>query len=304
MKYSVSLKYLNIVYTQKLEWITQSAFANTALIPPPLPSGLYPSNYIKNANFYAYYGLFSLNHFCTLINNALDICFQTNIVPLLPVGVYVSPYITYTPTSRLFNIFTPLEFLQTNPNPVFLGFNSLLGFLFLASFDGVGFGYNNPSGYDYQITVLERGNNNFTTPAGVPLLSSIQEYDTTGYISQFAKILITSGSLHVINDAISSNAQSNTLNTSQSAVGRGYLPLLTDFEIDNSTKQNLEGFIHYLPTAEYRRIGMTGDTPIKQTDISIFWQDIFGEIYPVLIPFNSFASIKILFEEGARVQFD
>jgi len=299
---SICFKYLGIVYTQSIEWTTQAGFADTAFIPPPLPNGSYPPNFIKNKNFYAYYGLFSLNHFCTLINTALNVCFQTNIVPLLPVNPngYVSPYFIYTPETRLFTVYTPFEFLQSNPNPIYLALNSELSNMFLASFDGIGFGYNNINGYDYQLTILDRRNNEYTLPIvpPVPLWGTIQEYDTTGYISQFSKILITSGSLCVVNDAVSSNQQDNTINSSQSAVGRGFIPLITDFEIDNASKKNVEGFIHYLPTAEYRRVAMLGDTPIKQTDISIFWEDVFGHIYPVVIPFNSFASIKILFEEA------
>ena len=96
---------------------------------------------------------------------------------------------------------------------------------------------------------------------------------------------------------ISSNISNTATSLSVGSVAGGFLPIITDFETDRSSFDNVRINIQYFPTAEFRRINMRGNTPITHIDISIFWKDTFGVIFPLIMPENTTATVKILFEE-------
>lgn len=296
--YSFTLKYNNVLYKQPVQWITQT-LASPTPTPPPFTG-------IKTPDYYIYYSLYNLTYFCSLLNTTLDVCFQTNIVPLLPVVAgksYVSPYFTYNPNNKLFSLWASGEFLTTSTLPfgmVGLYWNSNLGNIFDDSFNIQFLGFNRPDGDDNRGIIANTYNNSIPSsidPMGF-IYEQLQEFDITGFISKFQSILATTGGMPVVNDIVSNNLQQNTQGTNFGTVASNFLPIITDFEIDNSSGYNLKGFVHYLPTAEFRRIALKGKTPIKQIDISFYWRDVFGNVFPILIPSNSFASLKLLFEEA------
>lgn len=288
MAYSVSLKYLGVVYRQYLQWETQ-----LPNIPIPLPP-LYSQ--VKSELYPLYYSLYSLNHFCVLANKALNLCFQNNIVPLLPVGSYKSPYFTFQGDGlNLISLWTSDLFLDTAINPINIGGNYLFGANIESAFDGQGLGFNNPDGLDFRIICLDRGNNKIVDGLGF-LYQQITEFDISGLFEKFQSLIFTSASLPVTHDILSNNVLFDNFSSAGSVAG-GFLPIITDFEVDNSTVNNLKGSIHYVPTAEFRRINLRGKDQIRQIDVSVFWKDVFGNIYPIFIPINNALTIKILFEE-------
>lgn len=296
--YSVTMTYLGVDYQQHLEWITQDAGAP---VPPPgFAIGINDRSFQINPDFLFYYSLFSFNHFCTLINNALSVVFTTNILPLLPpppIGTaYQAPFMTYDSVSKLFTLHTQNIFLDTAASPINIYFNTFLNENFDTSFDNVYFPYTAPNGKNVRFVLLDRIVNrepDSTSPGGFTYAQS-QEFETSGQMTSFTSLIIRSNSLPINNEMITIQRRGGIGNT---GIDSNTESMITDFEIDLGTIDNMRSFIHYVPTAEYRRVNLNGETPIDRIDLQILWKDNYDNIYPVLIPAHDIATVKILFEE-------
>lgn len=296
--YSITLSYNGSDFQEYLEWETQV----TAVPIPPPPTGSTEREFQFDPKYWTYYGLFSYQHFCHLINKAIEKCFNTNIVPLLPAPsgttVYRPPQINYDPATTLFSMTAQSTFLSNNPLPVELWFNTYLNNnfenAFNQSFDGFSLTANGKN-------VLFKFNNNRSSQK-IPDVESpdgfnygnIQDFTTINSSSSFTSIIIRSTSLPIRNEALTLQSKGNNNGT---GIGSGQESIIADFEIDISVGNQLKPSIHYLPTAEYRRINMQGETPITRIDVEIFWKDNYDNLYPVEIPAHNIATIKILFEE-------
>jgi hypothetical protein len=69
--------------------------------------------------------------------------------------------------------------------------------------------------------------------------------------------------------------------------------IITDFATDGIYKP----IVTYIPSAEYRRVGLIGDKPISNIDISVYWKDRLGRLNPLLLPAGSSLTIKLLFDK-------
>jgi hypothetical protein len=106
-------------------------------------------------------------------------------------------------------------------------------------------------------------------------------------------IIITSGSLPIRYEWLSSQKQ---LISGTESTNENFFRIVTDFNIDITEGSETRTFINYLPTAEYRRIDLIGNTPIYNIDIQLYWKDFYDNIYPIVIPIHSQVTIKVLFE--------
>jgi hypothetical protein len=296
--YSITLTYLGVNYRCYLEWITQD---NGVPIPPP-PTGVTERDFQFDPQYLEYYSLYSLTHFCTLINNAIETCFTTNILPLLPtppVGTtYKAPYLVFDGSSRLFTLNSQSTFLDTTANNIELWFNTYLNENFDTSFDTVYQDFTALFGKNVRYVMLDRGVNNKVADATAPdgfIYQQTQDFDSTGMAQSFTSIILRSTSLPINNEAIS--VQPRAGQRSGSGISGGSESIISDFEIDLGSGRNLKSFVHYNPTAEYRRINLKGETPITRMDVTILWKDNYDNLYPVLIPAHAIATIKILFEQ-------
>jgi len=290
MAYSITLEYNGNVKQVYFTWESQ---VNVNSLPlPPSP------NQRKDTNYYNYYSLYSIQHLCAIINNALKDAFNF-IVPFLPVPlpgkVYQAPFFSYSAVSGLFTLNTSGMFLNSNPLPIIIYGNYEFGSLMETSFDGKGLGYNNVDGKDFYYNILDRGNNSTVSsidPSGF-IFTQEQEFDTKGFISRFSGLFMTSTTLPV-RQSIQSNDKNPRFGTS---IASEQIPNITDFEIDKSIGDSIKGYIHYIPTAEYRRMSLLSDSPITHIDISVYYKDIDGNVFALNMPINTYASIKIIFEE-------
>lgn len=292
--YSVTLTYQGNVFQEHLEWRTQD---DGVPIPPP-PTGVTEREFQYNPQYLEYYALYSQNHFCKLINEALDRCFQNNIVPLLPAGVYLSPYFFFDSETRLYSLVTSNLFLSDAVLPIDIYFNTYLYANFDGSFDVTYNDFSTPNGQGVKFNIFYRGLNqraNVLQPDGYDYIQK-QEYDSTGQMQSFTSIIIRSTSLPIVNEAITLQPRAGTRNGT--GIGSGSESIISDFELDLYSGKELKSFIHYNPTAEYRRITLQGETPITRMDISLFWKDNYDNLYPLLIGSHNIVTVKILFEEN------
>jgi len=290
--YSVSLKYNNITYTKHLEWKTQVDYVQLPQPPNPLPN----AQVFNNPDYYQYYSLFSFRHFSHLINEAIEDVFNNNIVPLLPANtpgkIYNPPYLVFDGSSFLYTFYCSSLFLEDNPNKIELYFNTELGGNFDTSFNTVRYDYSDL--HKNLRFVFNDPRNTFQIPSSTEedgyLHMFEQEFDSTGLMTSLKNIIVRSKTLPVRTESFSSTKSSDLISGQT-------VSILTDFEIDGSTLKNQKNSITYVPSAEYRRINLLGHTGIRHISLEILWGDEDGNIYPILIPPNKPANIKILFEE-------
>lgn len=298
--YTITLSYLGVDYQVNLQWVTQDQGAP----PPRPPTASTISQFSNDPQYLFYYSLFSYTHFATIINNALDDAFTTNIVPLLPAPpmgkVYKSPFFTYDSSTGLYTLHTSKLFLDTETNPIHIYMNTFLNANFDTSFDQVYYSYTASDGKNVRYVILNRGNNETVDnvdPSGFSYTQE-QEWDTTGQMTSFTSIVIRSNSLPASKEDIT--VQPKIDQSGRAGISGNSEAIISDFEVDLSSGKNIRGFIHYVPSAEYRKITLHGNEPISRIDIDILWKDNYDNLYPVLIPAHDIATIKLLFQQNKK----
>jgi hypothetical protein len=72
--------------------------------------------------------------------------------------------------------------------------------------------------------------------------------------------------------------------------------VLTTFEPIIDNEFNNSSYLAYQPF-QYRWITIPSCASLKTLDLYIYWSDISGNVYPVMIPFNKTASVLLYFRK-------
>lgn len=293
--YSVTLSYNGYDSTTNLIYKPQNTYID---IPPaPLPG----DNPIR-FKYIDYYSIYSVQWMLDMINEALNTSFN-DIKANFPLASPTKPpFLTFNPSNKLFSINAQIEYDSNQPPPyIQIYFNHYLDELFESSFCNIYNSYaTNTKNTQYLIQNLITNVSTILSypPGHQQIYTMNQEYCTLSQWYPLSSIVFTTGSLPIrsewvsIGNSISQNISGSTNNISNN----NFLRILTDFEIDPTFIFETRSFIHYVPTAEYRRIDLLGNTSISTIDIQIWWKDNYQNLYPILIPAHYNVSIKILFE--------
>lgn len=289
-QYAVSLVYNNVVFKSNLIYIPQD---NTASVPSSLPN-----NTKLTENELLYYSIYSIQWFLDILNSALKSSFDALKIAFPAVTPTQPPFFRYEPSTKLFSLIAQTGYDSTQVNYIKICLNTYVYELFSNSFNVVFNGYSNATTADatnIQFIVRSNGENFSNIPVFGNIYKMTQDYPTISQWYPFESIIFTSGSLPLRYEWISGG---NTLQQAQGTNGvqsENFRRILTDFEIDINDFE-IRSYIHYFPTAEYRRIDMLGNLPIKNIDIQVWWKDNYDNLYPILIPAHDVLTIKMLFE--------
>jgi hypothetical protein len=185
-----------------------------------------------------------------------------------------------------------------NP-PLFALFNSFPSLNF-------GTGSSVSLGRNYQLVVANFGGVNtieLPTNPVPPAVASVwtqmfQEFSTIDTWSPVASIVFTSNTIPIISNQLSAPL---VFNNGQSSSGIGNNANFAQVITDMATNQQVfKPNVLYNPTAEYRRIDMTGNTPLTNIDINVYWRDKLGQLIPFTLASGASASVKFLFERKDR----
>jgi hypothetical protein len=186
-----------------------------------------------------------------------------------------------------------------NP-PLFALFNSFPAYNF-------GTGASVSLGRNYQMLIADfTGVNtillptNPTPPATQTIWTQMfQEFSTIDTWSPVASIVFTSNTIPIISNQLSAPL---VFNNGQSSSGIGNNANFAQIITDMTTNQQVfKPNVLYNPTAEYRRIDMTGNTPLTNIDINVYWRDKLGQLIPFTLASGATASVKFLFERKDRL---
>ncbi len=123
-----------------------------------------------------------------------------------------------------------------------------------------------------------------------------QEISTIDAWCPISSIVFTSNQLPIIPSQFSSsNTTGNTPNSA--TIGNRFALVITDLM---TNQQGYRPNIIYNPTAEYRRLALTGNMGIRNIDINVFWRSKTGQLLPFRLPSGGSASLKLLFEKKDR----
>ena len=277
-----------------------------------------------------YYYCFSFTWWCNLILLAFDAAYTNLITVLTTAGLtptqitnligFAPPIIQFNPDNQTCSISAPTPYYDTYtvpppspivaPNHVQIYFNAPLFNLF-SSFPAQLKGYNATFGRTYQILVSNFGGSNVisypvsgdptASPATAYYFTQVfQEYTTVQNWCPVSAIVFTTSTIPIVPSQLSSPlifAEGNILSNT-SGNNSNFQLVLTDLESGELCyKPNLQ----YSPTAEYRRISMTGTSPLSNIQVSVFWRNRLGNLIPFLLGSGSSATVKFLFTKVSAI---
>ena len=282
--YSITLSWNGFDRQVYLVWDTEDLTAN---IPPATLT-----DKTINTQYYQYYSMYSLTHFTNMINRAFETAFSQLVIDGAPITS--PPVIGYDGASGLFTIYANTAYDSSVATPIEIYFNTALYNNFYTTFHDIFKGFNAPDGKNNQIIFREEADNLTTLPAPYgSCITNKQEYEGLANIVSFSSIVITSSALPVRSEWTSGQISNSNSNAPANS---SFSKIITDAEIDISIGNESRSTITYLPTAEYRRLTLESDADIHNIDVRILWKDKYANLYPLLIPSNREASLKILFE--------
>ena len=106
-------------------------------------------------------------------------------------------------------------------------------------------------------------------------------------------IVFTTNTLPIVPNQFSSNSVINSDRPSFET-GQQYALIITDLQ---TNEQGYKPNLLYNPSAEYRRIDMTGNRGLTNIDVRVFWRAKTGQLIPFKLSSGISASIKILFQK-------
>ena len=141
-------------------------------------------------------------------------------------------------------------------------------------------------------------------PAGSTSTYSLQDYfiqlrqeiSTIDAWCPISSIVFTSNQLPII---VSQFSSFNTSGTAQNSatIGNRFALVITDIM---TNQQGYRPNLIYNPSAEYRRIALTGNQGIRNIDINVFWRSKTGQLLPFRLQSGGSATLKLLFEKKNR----
>lgn len=307
----------NYTYQQFLQWVAED-FSVSA---PPAPTTL-------DSQTSPYYWGYNIQHFVNLMNNTLRLAVEGAVASYTGPGVIPLTYKEYPffvldqGTKRLSLVAEYTKYATTlalPPRFTFKIFANLQMFNWISSFPARFYGTTAPNGENYEFRFeYQNGSNLYivpSDPSGVvpptPSYNGIQifqEYSTTDLWAAVDKLVFTTG-LVPVSPGLATKPLVYNSNTSQllnTGNNSNIILQITDF-IDQGTEGLVlyKPAINYIPTAEYRLVDLFGNNPLSSFDISVFWSDKYGNLYPFRLASGCNASIKILFRrkdyQGGRL---
>lgn len=120
-----------------------------------------------------------------------------------------------------------------------------------------------------------------------------QELSTIDTWCPINGLVFTTNTLPIVINQFSSNTTINGERPNPEA-GGDFALVITDLQ---SNQQGYKPNIIYTPTAEYRRIDMTGNLGLTNIDIRVFWRAKTGQLLPMKLACGVTSSIKLLFQK-------
>jgi hypothetical protein len=188
------------------------------------------------------------------------------------------PKMTYDGISKRCNIYYPLQYDITKPNPIYVYFNALM-------FDNFPAFQNYGDERDQTLShylIVKDNKNNIVVINGKSYFRLTEEWYELFLWNDLQKILFETDSIPVSNEFIA--GQKNITRK-----------VLTDFE--PISQINDQSNIQFYPQSDLRFYSMFSGLELRKIDMKVFWQSKDGKVYPLYISGNDRLTIKIYFKK-------
>jgi len=279
--FSVTLRYTATDFQQTV--IYQTRTPNVPLPPTP--------GYV-DVNHPYYYSVYAYNHFVDMVNQAFTNAFTLLKTAYPGAPMTEAPYFIFDPETELFSLIVPYDYVTNN---VDIYLNNELQTYFV-NMNYIFYGRGATNGKDFQFILSNNNNINAyakpggtipAPPANPAYLRLKQDYKGLDVWNSFFDLVFTTGTLSVYREWTQNNDPQTQLPTQVS--------LLTDFQPLLNEAGDSRSTMAYYPQGPYRLINLTGNTPLRNFDVKIWWRDKEGRLYPLTIPYRQSVSIKFLF---------
>lgn len=125
------------------------------------------------------------------------------------------------------------------------------------------------------------------------LIKQPQELSTIDTWTPINAIVFTTTSLPIVVNQFSATSSIGD-KPPDGSISNEFAFIITDIQ---SNDQGFRPNVLYSPSAQFRYIDLTGNQPIRNIDISIFWRSTTGALIPMVLASGAQASIKLLFEK-------
>ncbi len=224
-----------------------------------------------------YYDIFSFLNFINMFNTALQASVTASGLPV------TAPFYIWNPVTQLFSLVVAQNFITAN-----LGiFVDRYALNYVNSFQ---FFFDSTSAAQNFLFFHILTPTPFGSPVGGPYIY-VEDYISVSLWYDLRKLIIKTTTIAVTPENVPT--QNPSLNSTSGLVS--YSPILTDFVIafDNSTQAQTVAV--YNPSAQYRLVDMTSNSPLNKINLSVFYLDKFGNEFQVYIGPTQQISIKLGF---------
>jgi len=165
------------------------------------------------------------------------------------------------------------------------------------------------SGLNYQLNIINQGGTTqilipniypITPPVSAATVENLyiqtfQEYTTIINWTPVASIVFVSNTLPIVSNQLASPLIYNeNVIVPSNGNNANFAQIITDIE---TNEQSYKPNLLYNPLAEYRMISMTGNRPLTNVDISVFWKTKLGTFVPLNLLSGGSCSVKFLFRK-------
>lgn len=237
--------------------------------------------------------VYTFSHMVDMVNAAFANAFGALAGGGGPNDPTEAPVMEYDPGSGLFSLIVQPEYARSNADRINIFFNYRLE-KFFQSFYSVSFGNAQPDGMDRQIVVAASLTNGIQI-GGNDYIKVEQDFDSRISFYEMKSIVIRTSTLPMRHEFAA------PVKTDRSTwTGDITLDILSDYSPFSSTPQDQRSRMIYSPTV-YRWADLIGEGVVKQIDYSVFWEDLEGNFYPLVISPHNFASLKLLFRKKSKL---
>jgi hypothetical protein len=302
MIHSVSLKYTtssNVVYSTSpvyLIWQPVNTYVSVPLAPSLNSNGLQSDS--------LYYYAYSFEHLIKLFNVALNTAMVAlrALVPGGGLNSITSPFMSWDTLNEVASLYCEKDhfdniLVNTRTDIYF----NRPAYALYSSFPAYRNNINAANENIYQIrTDSNFGANvvqNSLLGSNKVLIKTTQEVKTITNISPVSSIVFTTTTLPIVPTQLSAPLVYNNGILIPSNYNNNFGLIITDM----ATNEN--GFkptLLYNPSAQFRYISLTGNQPLKNIDIAVWWKDKNGVLNPLLLWSGGHCSIKLLFEKCVK----
>lgn len=311
--YSVTLSFGGQNYQTFLEYDPTTTLAVHKL--PQAPSQRSSFNFTQD--YTNYYFVYMYQNMVRMINLAFARSFDAlkSVFPAAP-GTE-PPYIQYNAETQLFSIILQKAYVQVlplippppppdPPEVITVHWNAPLNRFLQAipnKFNGngqVSIDQGTP-GKDNELYTFNYNNNTFfkqligvASPASPEYFQFEDEWNVTQNWQSLNTIVFLSGSLPSRPEYISTVSEDG---------GQNFLPIVLDFQPFLQLAGDTRSFLSFFPQGPYRMSDVLRSNAIRRIQLSIFWSDRTGRLFPLELNPSDFADIKLLFTKSRVRQY-